>query len=150
MWDDVAREIERFPSAVLTTLDEAGDPVSVRCTARFDAARESIEIAVPPGLEVAPGPADLLWHRHDQKLWSLRELVVQGDLDRGADGWTLKPTRHLQGQGAGGFVGQLRGILHYKKTAAAYLAKRGLPRPTVDWESINRLRDEAKALERGR
>lgn len=150
MWDEVAREIEQFPTAVLATVDEAGYPVSVRCTARFDATRESIEVGVPPGLEVAPGPADLLWHRHDLKLWNLRELVVQGDLARGADGWTLRPTRHLQGQGAGGRVGQLRGISRLRTSAATYLVKRGLPRPRVDWDSINRLRDEAKEMERGR
>lgn len=150
MWDDVAREIEQHPSAVLTTVDEAGYPVSVRCTARFDAARESIEIVVPPGLELAPGPANLLWHRHDLKLWNLRELVVQGDFARGADGWVLRPSRLLQGQGSGGVIGQLRGIFRYRKSAGAYLAKRSLSRPTVDWDSINRLRDEANAMERGR
>lgn len=150
MWDDVAREIEQLPSAVLTIVDGAGYPVSVRCTAQFDAARESIEIVVPPGLEVAPGPANLLWHRHDEKLWNMREVVVLGALQRGVGGWAVRPSRLLQGQGKGGLIGQLRGIVRYRKTAAGYLAKRSLPRPTVDWDSINRLRDEANAMERGR
>jgi len=150
MWDDVAREIEQFPTAVLTTLDEAGYPVSVRCTARFDAARAAVDLVVPGGLDPAPGPANLLFHRHDEKIWKMRELVILGDLDREADGWTMRPTRLLQGQGRGGAIGRMRGVLRYRKTAARYLAQRGLARPAVDWDSINRLRDEANAMERGR
>lgn len=150
MWDEVAREIEHFPTAVLTTLDAAGYPVSVRCAARFDAARETVDLVVPGGLDLAPGPASLLFHRHDEKLWNLRELVILGDLGREARGLTMRPTRLLQGQGRGGAIGQMRGVLRYRKTAARYLAQRGLARPAVDWDSINRLRDEANALERGR
>jgi hypothetical protein len=150
MWDEVAKEIESFPTAVLTTVDDDGYPFSLRCRARFDASRQVIELDVPAGREVAPGPADLLWHRHDLKLWNLREFVVQGDLERGAAGWTLRPMRLLGGQGAGGLLGQLRSVTRYRKTAARYLAKRGLARPAVDWDSVNRLRDEANAMERGR
>ena len=149
MWARVAKEIEAFPTAVLTTVGGDGYPASLRCGARFDAAMQVIELVVPAGAELAPGPANLLWHRHDLRLWKLRELVVLGDLEPGAGGWTLRPTRLLDGQGSGGAIGQLQAVRRLRRTAAGYLAKRGLARPAVDWDSINRLKDEAKAMERG-
>lgn len=150
MWDRVAKEMASFATAVLTTVGADGYPASVRCAARFDAALKVIEVTLPVESEVAPGQADLLFHRHDLKLWNLREFVILGDLEQGASGWTVSPTRLLDGQGSGGALGQLRGMSRYRNTAAGYLARRGLARPKVDWDSINRLRDEANAMERSR
>ena len=150
MWARVAKEVESFPTAVLTTVGVDGYPASLRCGARFDAAMQVIELEIPAGFALAPGPADLLWHRHDLRLWNLRELVVQGDLEPGAGGWRLRPSRLLDGQGSGGLLGQLWSVRRLRRTAAGYLAKRGLARPAVDWDSINRLKDEAKAMEHGR
>ncbi len=54
MWAEAAKWLARFPDAVLTAVDPAGYPVSVRQTApRYDPATGKFPLVWPPDLPVA-------------------------------------------------------------------------------------------------
>ncbi len=79
MWAEAATWLARFPDAVLTAVDPAGYPVSVRQTApRYDPATGKFPLVWPPDLPVAEGPATVLCHHHDEKLWNLKQIQIKG------------------------------------------------------------------------
>ena len=86
MWPELLRRLPRFPSAVLTGLDASGRPVSVRCQPTPDQQAQVLRVAIPDGLELAPGPAGLLCHHHDEQLWRLNSFLVRGGLERDDQG----------------------------------------------------------------
>ena len=145
MWAEIARYVPTFRDAVLSAPDGAGYPCSVRCAPRLDAAGRIVRVAVPPGVELRPGPASLLCHSHDEQLWHLRSCNVRGTLERDEQGWLLRPSRFIAGGGTGGALATLRLVRDLRRTAGRYLATRGLPAPVVPWERIK----EAKATAAG-
>lgn len=134
VWPELVRELQRFPDAVLTGLDGAGSPVSVRRRLRPDADRRRLRCPRAVGVELIDGPASLLCHRHDEQLWRLRSFVVRGSLTRDGDEWTFTPTRLVAGPGMAGPLGDLRGFVTARRRAGRYLRRRGLPRPRVPWD----------------
>lgn len=103
-----------------------------------------LRVEFPPGAPVQPGPAGLLCHSHDEKLWNLRSLLVQGRLEKDEDGWVFVPMRFIPGEGLHGKMSLLITLYHARRNTRRYLAKRGLPRPNIPWKDINRLRAESK------
>ncbi len=145
MWAEIARYVPTFGDAVLSARDGVGYPYSLRCAPRLDAAGQIVRLAVPRGVDLRPGPASLLCHSHDERLWRLRSCNVRGTLERDEQGWLLRPSRFIPGGGTGGVLATLRLVRNLRRTAARYLATRGLPAPTVPWERIK----EAKATAAG-
>jgi hypothetical protein len=126
-----------FASAVLGTLDADGMPTLLR-VGLGAATDEAVTVEVPDGAEVRPGPASLLAHSHDERLWNLRRTVLLGDL-RGAEGaWTFEPTRSLGGEDNSPLT-VLRGLVTMRRAAARYLARRDLPRPRIAWAEFKAL-----------
>jgi hypothetical protein len=142
MWPELVRRLPRFSSAVLTGLDASGHPVSVRCHPTPDQQAQVLRVAVPDGLGLAPGPAGLLCHQHDEHLWRLNSFLVRGELGRDDRGWVFRPRQLVRGMSPTP-VGNLRLMRNGRRTAKRYLAVRGLPRPTIPWEHYARLKDEA-------
>ena len=70
MWNKIlAARARAYPSGVLTIVDEAGYPLSVRCTVQFDDARELVTFTTPPPLiSGRQGLANLLFHRNNAVL----------------------------------------------------------------------------------
>ncbi len=136
MWLEIARYLPEFPSGVLTAFDAAGLPCSQRVHPELDTASQVLRFQAAPGLDIQPGSACLLCHRHDDKLWNLKSFVVQGELARGESGWVLKPERFIPGMGIGGAASYIHFVTNGRKNTAAYLKKRGLPRPKVNWEQV--------------
>lgn len=140
MWAEAAKRLSRFPEAVLTAPDSRGYPLSVRVSTRdYDAATGELRVVLPDELDAAEGPANLLCHFHDDKLWRLDNASVQGRLQRRGDGWVFvseafTPPSRLQ------MVKFLRGI---HNTGRKYLDKRGLARPAVDWDAVRDIRRRA-------
>ena len=62
---DLERVVARFPNAVLSGVDDAGWPASVRCRPRYDRGRAALRCDRAPGVEIVEGRASLLWHAHD-------------------------------------------------------------------------------------
>lgn len=143
MWAELTPSLGAFPSAVLTARDGDGYPASVRTPMAPDAARQVVGVEVPAHLGLRPGPASLLLHSHDEQLWGLRIILVRGALERTGDGWAFRPTALASGAESGGLAA-VRMLLSCRKSAAAYLRKRGLARPAVPWGRLNAVKAAAK------
>ena len=142
MWGEIAKRLPRFSSAVLTGLDSTGDPVSVRCQPTLDHHAQVLEVLVPDGLGIVPGPAGLLCHRHDAQLWSLKSFLLRGTLEETGHGWVFRPRQFVRGMDTTP-VSNLRLLRTCRRTAKRYLADRGLRRPTIPWEHYAQLKDQA-------
>jgi hypothetical protein len=142
MWPELVRRLPRFSSAVLTGLDASGYPVSVRCHPTVDQQAQVLRVTVPEGLGLAPGPAGLLRHQHDEHLWRLNSFLVRGGLERDDHGWVFRSHQLVRGMSPTP-VGNLRLMRNGRRTTKGYLAARGLPRPKIPWEHYAQLKDEA-------
>ena len=137
MWPDFRKHSAGFKTAVLTGRDAEGYPFSVRCVPSFDDARQVVRIAPVAGAEIAPGPANLLFHSHDEQLWDLKMVQVLGTLDQSGEEWVFRPERLV---GGGNSLWQaVQMIAASRRSAREYLAKRGLPRPRISWDRIRSL-----------
>lgn len=131
MRDDLRRALARFPDVVLTGLDRSGRPVSVRCRPAVDGDRLRLPRAA--GIELVDGPASVLGHSHDERLWDLRSFVAPGAVvTEGAD-WLFTPAGVVPGTGMAGPVGDLRGFVAARRRAGRWLSRRGLARPRIPW-----------------
>jgi hypothetical protein len=135
-----ARRLPGFTSAVLAGYDAAGLPTLVRV--RPAAAGGVLSFDVPPGEEPAPGRAALLCHSHDERLWNLQSFVVAGDLAGAGATWRLTPARYIPGGGdTTGPLAVIAELRKLRRTAAGYLDRRGLARPSIPWREY----DDVKA-----
>jgi hypothetical protein len=147
-WERLVAELATYESAVLNGRDAEGYPYSVRCHPQPDAATCTLTLA---GV-VAPltgGPASLLCHWHDERLWRQRSLVTRGQLARDGDTWRFTPIQVIPGISQSSLA-LGRFFIHARGVAAAYLAKRNLPRPAIPWADILRIKHEAQANLRAR
>ena len=76
MWDDLVRNLSKYPTAVLTVTDAAGYPFSIRCVPEPDPDRQVLRVNLPAYIDVQAGPAGLLCHFHDDLLWNQTHLVA--------------------------------------------------------------------------
>jgi hypothetical protein len=144
MWKLLTKYLKSFSSAVITGIDAEGYPFSARCIPQLDQTRRALWVEFPPGAPVQPGPAGLLCHSHDERLWKLRSFLVNGRLEKNEDGWLFFPLRFIAGEGLHGRLSLLVTLFHARRNTRRYLTKRGLSRPKIPWKEINRLRTEAK------
>lgn len=138
MWAEITKYLYQFESAVLSGLDEAGYPFSVRCRPYPDASgAEVLRVWLPPHTPLRPGPASLLCHSHDENLWNLKSFLVRGVLLKGDGGWSFAPGHFIPGAGIGGLPATIRFFTGSRRRASRYLKKRRLARPRIPWEEIN-------------
>ena len=145
MWSEAAKELAKFREAVLTALDPAGYPVSVRQMApRYDPGTGEFTVVWPSGLSVAEGPATVLCHSHDEKLWNIKQMQIKGRLERRADQWVFISTdfRRPPGSQLGVFWRMARDM---RRAGRRYLDRRGLEMPTVNWKALQALRNGTSA-----
>jgi hypothetical protein len=141
VWAEAAQWLSKFEGAVLTAVDADGYPVSIRVTARdYDATNGTLPAAFPPALQVAEGPANVLAHSHDEKLWKLQMIQIKGRLERRGDGWVFQST-HFDAPSKLAFFKFLRGN---SVAAQKYLDKRGLKRPSINWAAVKEIQHRAK------
>jgi hypothetical protein len=124
-----ARRLPGFRSAVLCAYDDTGRPTLCRVRPSADAGSFTIDA----GRGVRPGRASLLWHSHDDRLAALRAFVVSGDLTPDRNRWRLTPTRYVSTADRMGPLAMIGTIRRIRATAARYLDRRGLDRPSVPW-----------------
>jgi hypothetical protein len=103
-----------------------------------------LRLDVPPDEQLREGPASLLAHAHDEELWSLRSVVVTGELIS-ADGWIFRPERIVGGGDAVSPLAVVRQLGRLRRTADGYLEKRSLPRPPIVWSSVRALSQDVRA-----
>jgi hypothetical protein len=142
VWAEAAKWLSKFDEAVLTGVDAEGYPVSIRVNPRdYDAATGTLPASFPAALPAVEGPANVLAHSHDEKLWHLNMIQIKGRLASRDAGWVFEST-NFDAPSKLAFVEFLRA-----NSAAAhkYLNKRGLKRPPVDWKAVKEIQRRAKA-----
>ncbi len=139
MWPEILKYCEPYESAVLTWVAEDGYPFSIRSKPEPEEAHKLIRLDLPPGLELKSGPASLLWHRHDDRLWKLNSFAVRGQLLEENKGWVIRPELFIPGVGIGGWRSYVRFLVNGRRTTRRYLERRGLPRPKFNWDEWDAL-----------
>jgi hypothetical protein len=147
MWKKaLAARAADYATAVLTTVDAEGYPVSVRCAPQLDAAAETIRLGpVAPALAGLSGKACLLFHRHDERLEGLRQLLIKGELLEQDGVAVLRPGEFVTANGrpdtdvmphAGRPLHMAQFFLLGRRKAREYLAKRGAPWPPIPYDEF--------------
>jgi hypothetical protein len=147
MWDKIAKNLKKYPSAVLTGIDAMGYPCSMRCLPRVDVTAQVLRVQPPPGILLQPGPAGLLCHRHNELLWDMESFLLRGSLTRDEDGWNFHPLRFIPGfpgTGRNAVIPAVRLVIHSRSNAQHYLQARHLPRPRIPWDEIMALKTQAR------
>jgi hypothetical protein len=144
MWNKILKYLPLFSSAVLTGFDSQGNPFSVRCHPLPDEMRKIIRVQIPPGVGVRPGPACLLFHQHDQRLWNLKSFVVRGRLQNDDAEWYFTPLLFIPGMGIEGIRSYIGFILNGRKKTREFLERRNLERPKIPWDELESLLNWAR------
>jgi hypothetical protein len=137
-----ADRIGEFPSAVLGARAADGLPTLARTVPVPDG--DGYTLTVPDDVEIVPGPAALLAHRHDEQLAGLRNVLVRGTLARSGDGWRLTPSKVIEPAPSDSPAGIVRLVRMTKRSMRGYLKRRSLPRPRVPWAAYRALVPAAK------
>ncbi len=143
MWAEIEKYLPLFESAVLNAGDGEGYPYSIRCRPELDRPAEILRLDLAEGTNVQAGPACLLFHSHDEKLWNQKIFLLRGRLEETQEGYVFRPEKFIPSIGIGGPVAILRTIIGARKSAAAYLEKRGLERPSIPWTEVETVKEEA-------
>lgn len=141
MWDDLVRNLARYPTAVVTVHDATGYPFSIRCTPRPDPARHVLQVDLPEYVHAQPGPAGLLCHFHDDNLWNMTNFVAHGELEADGDGWVFHVRRMVEGAAP---RNSLRTQLRPRASAKRYLDRHGMDWPEVPWDRLHAIYRDAR------
>jgi hypothetical protein len=140
---ETARRLPTSRSAVLCSLDHDGTPSLRRVRPTADPAQRAFHLtdAAEP---LSAGPASLLCHGHDDKLWNLRSMVTVGRLEPQDGGWSFLPWRFVPGAGTEPLT-LLRMIRQNRRTARAHLERRPQSRPRIPWHEYAAVKRAAAA-----
>jgi hypothetical protein len=143
VWTEAAKWLNKFDEAILTVTDHDGYPVSVRVATRsYDAATGELQVSpVSPVdiLDAVEGPANLLCHSHDEKLWNLQMLTVKGAIEKHDTAWVFQ-TKSFEPPSKLAVLGFVRNA---RRSSRKYLDKRGLAPPEVNWAAIKEIQRRA-------
>jgi hypothetical protein len=140
VWAEAAKWLAKFDEAVSTVLDTDGYPVSIRVDTRsYDAATGQLPAELVGQLGCVEGPANLLCHYHDEKMWNIKAIQIKGRIEKRNSGWVFQSTV-FNAPSKLAMVSALRGA---STSAQKYLDKRGLTRPAVNWVAIREIQHRA-------
>jgi hypothetical protein len=140
VWSEAAKRLAEYQEAIVTALDPAGYPVSIRQAApRYDPVTGELAVEWPSGLAVTEGSATVLCHYHDEKLWNIKQLQIRGRLERRACQWVFVST-DFRRPPASQLGILLRLARDMRRSGKRYLDRRGLEKPTVNWKALTALR----------
>lgn len=144
VWASLARHSRPFESAVLTIVGGDGYPTSVRCRPKVRAESKRIEVQLPDWIETSEGAASLLFHRHDNNLFKMKDFLLRGRLEQQEDEWMFVPVAMIPGILGLGPRPAIRNFLRWRRNTRRYFQRRGVARPRVPWGRIKALKREAK------
>jgi hypothetical protein len=138
-WQEVAaRALRALPYADLTVVGSDGFPICLPVGAgRLEG--DEVPLQIGPGAPaLAPGPACLTLHGHDERFTTQENHTLMGALVAGEDGHRLRVARALADWSlAGNRVQRTAGFLRKGRRLAPRLkaeaARRGQPVPTVNF-----------------
>jgi hypothetical protein len=143
VWAEAAKALAKYPEAIVTAVDADGYPVSIRQAApRYDAESGQMPVGWPPDVPVTEGPATVLCHYHDEKLWNITAMQIKGRLERRAGDWVFISTAFTPPSGM--LVAFWRFSKNGRAAGRRYLEKRGLTPPVVNWDAIHELQRRAR------
>ena len=147
MWPELVKELADFSSAVVTGIDGSGYPISIRCKPEPDADAQVLRVQIPEYAQIQPGPASLLCHKHDERLWNLKSFTVCGSLEQNARGWSFRPQKFIPGAGIGGMWAMVKFVQSGRRSTQQYLDKRHLVRPKIEWDTLHAIWEDVKRAE---
>ena len=150
MWAEIEKYLPMFESTVLNVRDSEGYPYSVRCRAEQDRSAGVLRLDLAAGEAIRPGLASLLSHSHDEEVWNQKIFILRGRLQGEEGGWVFMPEKFIPSLGTVGTRGMARFFFGVRKSAAAYLKKRNLPRPRIPWGEIGAVKEQAYAHDHSR
>jgi len=134
--------------AVLSHLEDDGYPASIRVGARWvPGTRDVLLDRVPPYAASWRGTATLLFHRHDERLEGLAQLVLKGAIEErdGVATFVVADIVTANGRSdtdemphAGAPLHMLQFYRVGRAAANTYLRKRGTPWPPIPYDEIAR------------
>lgn len=137
MWDKIRKYQTGFHSAVLSLTGPDGYPASWRVIPETDPSTQVIRLDAPPTAELCAGPASLLFHSHDERLWNLRSFNIKGRLSAETTaGWVFHPERVIPGVSVEGPMGYVKFLRNGQQGTRRFFEKRGQPVPPIDWEEL--------------
>jgi hypothetical protein len=136
VWAEAAQWLGKFDEAVLTGLDADGYPVSIRVDpTTYNASTGSLPAPLPSALRVVEGPANLLCHSHDEKMWHLNAIHVKGRLESRDGAWVFQSTNF----DAPSRLVFFQFLANARRAGQKYLDKRGLQRPPINWSAVKEI-----------
>jgi len=127
-----------YDSAVLASVADDGFPRATRTRLTPVPEGHAFAVELPSEEPVSPGPASLLCHKHDEKLWKLSSFVAAGELASVAGQWQMTPSAFIPGA-ASTPAAVVRAIRNCRASANRYLERRGLDRPQVPWQEYHEI-----------
>lgn len=142
--DDLAAILQEYPSAVISGVGQDGYPLSLRCNPLLDQSQAVLKIQLPANLPLADGEASLLCHSHNEQLFDLRSVTIEGRLEKAGDIWQFHATKVTQIMGRSKFLEFIEDvILKPRRNTRKYLKKANLPRPKIAWARLKALAAES-------
>jgi len=142
--DELATILEEYPSAVVSGVGQDGYPLSLRCNPILNHGSTILNIQLPASLPLAEGDASLLCHSHNEQLFDLRSVTIEGRLEKAGDIWQFHPTKVTQVMGRSRVLEFIEDvILKPRRNTRKYLAKANLPRPKISWARLKVLAKES-------
>lgn len=156
MWNkQLAALAANYPTGILSIVDQNEYPLSIRCTVHVDTQRQLFTIVNPPVWATGwRGKACLLFHTHDARLESMRQMVVLGELVDEDGVLTLHVTKFVTANGrqdsdemphASSPFHMLKFFWLGWRNARKYIARRGEPWPPIPFDKITRAGTEQPA-----
>ena len=153
MWDNHLAALARdYLTGVLSWVEASGYPISVRVKAQIDDARQTVIFPeLPPAAALWRGKACLLFHKHNEQLEGLRQMVLKGELVDEDGLLVLKVSDFVTANGrpdtdlmphAGAPLHMFQFYLLGRRKSREYIAKRGSPWPPIPFDDIARAVNE--------
>ncbi|WP_147339328.1 pyridoxamine 5'-phosphate oxidase family protein [Actinomadura spongiicola] len=139
MNEQIKDALTRYPTAVLAARDEQGFPYSTRARVSWSAsAPGTLRLRPSRPFHGIPGPANLLWHRHNGLVDDRTALLVTGEASDTEGEWTMTPARipGLLPSGRREPSSFDEWIEDGWRRTHTYFAAHGITPPDIDWNTL--------------
>ena len=145
LYDEIESILKEYQSAVISLVTEDGYPISLRCQPIVHKTEEFLEIQLPTNLAICEGLASLLCHSHNEELFDLKSVSMEGNLEKAGAVWRFRLTKMTQVMGRNKFLEFIQDvIIKPRRNAKKYLEKAKLARPQIPWAQLKAFAEEGE------